>query len=152
MSNSGGEIEWSKTTQGWVLSAFFYGYLVSQVPCGILAGRFGGKRVMLYGVSLFGVTTLLVPLAARYEYKFSNNLSNFETIKRSCCSVRGRTHSSRPLMLYHIPIQMINWCHLSVPWQRTRRIFCQYVKISPCKCKNSSLMIKVDKTISILTE
>ena len=61
----GGEIEWDKTTQGWILSAFFYGYLVTQVPSGILAGRFGGKRVMLAGVSLFGATTVLVPVAAR---------------------------------------------------------------------------------------
>ena len=68
----GGEIEWDKTTQGWILSAFFYGYLVTQVPSGILAGRFGGKRVMLAGVSLFGATTVLVPVAAR--------LVNYNTI------------------------------------------------------------------------
>ena len=61
----GGEIEWDKPTQGWVLSSFFYGYIVTQVIGGYLSGRFGGKRVMLTGMLVYGVSTLLIPAAAR---------------------------------------------------------------------------------------
>ena len=64
-SDPGGEIEWDKTTQGWVLSAFFYGYLITQVPSGIIAGRYGGKRVVLVSLSLYSVTNMLIPVAAR---------------------------------------------------------------------------------------
>ena len=60
-----GDIEWDKTTQGWVLSSFFYGYIITQVPGGWLSGRFGGKRVMLIGLFIFGLVTVVLPFAAR---------------------------------------------------------------------------------------
>mgnify|MGYP001801869379 CR=1 FL=1 len=61
-----GEIEWNKTTQGWVLSAFYLGYLITQTFGGVLAGRYGGKLVFLCGQAVFTVSTLLTPLAARF--------------------------------------------------------------------------------------
>ena len=65
LQTSEGDIEWDKTQQGWILSAFFYGYLFTQVPGGIIAGRFGGKRVVLVCMSLYGVVTMLIHVAAR---------------------------------------------------------------------------------------
>ena len=64
----GGDIEWDKTTQGWVLSSFFYGYIVTQIPGGYLSGRFGGKRVMLVGMLVYALVTLLTPVAARWAH------------------------------------------------------------------------------------
>ena len=54
-----------KNIQGHILGSFFYGYLISQVPAGYMAGRYGGKLVLAvcYAVSTIG--TLLTPLAAR---------------------------------------------------------------------------------------
>ena len=49
---------------GWVLSAFFYGYLITQIPGGYLASRFGGRYVFGLGILLTSVLTLLTPLAA----------------------------------------------------------------------------------------
>ena len=49
---------------GWVLAAFFYGYLVTQIPGGWLAQRVGGKWVFGVGVVMTCVFTLLTPLAA----------------------------------------------------------------------------------------
>ena len=46
-----GEFEWTKEEIGLVLGAFFWGYMISQIPCGWLAGRIGGAKVM--GVFLF---------------------------------------------------------------------------------------------------
>lgn len=63
-----GPFVWEKSVQGHILGAFFYGYLVSQVPMGMLAGRIGGKWVMVgcLGVSTLGM--LLSPMAARIHW------------------------------------------------------------------------------------
>lgn len=52
---------WSR---GVVLSAFFYGYLVTQIPGGWLAPRYGGKRLFGIGVLATAVLTLATPIAA----------------------------------------------------------------------------------------
>ena len=49
---------------GWVLAAFFYGYLVTQIPGGLLAQRVGGKWVFGLGVLITSVLTTLTPFAA----------------------------------------------------------------------------------------
>ena len=40
-----GEFDWDKETQGIILGAFFWGYLLTQIPGGWLAERVGGKGV-----------------------------------------------------------------------------------------------------------
>jgi len=59
---------WEKRIQGHILGAFFYGYLVSQVPGGMLAERYGGKWVLAAFVCLSTVSTLLTPIAARFSF------------------------------------------------------------------------------------
>lgn len=49
--------------RGLVLSSFFWGYLWFQLPGGLLADRFGGKRILGAGVALWSVATFLTPLA-----------------------------------------------------------------------------------------
>ena len=49
---------------GWILASFFYGYLVTQVPGGWLATRFGGKYIFGIGIVMTSVLTLLTPIAA----------------------------------------------------------------------------------------
>ncbi|TDH68419.1 hypothetical protein CCR75_000148 [Bremia lactucae] len=52
----------SKKEQGEVLSAFFYGYMCTQIPGGYFAARYGAKIVLLSGVivwTLFDLSTLL---------------------------------------------------------------------------------------------
>lgn len=55
---------WDSETQGWILSSFFYGYIVTQVPGGYLAGRFGPKWLMGLGILGTVIFTLLTPVAA----------------------------------------------------------------------------------------
>ncbi|XP_064652399.1 sialin-like [Lineus longissimus] len=62
-----GEFNWSSTTTGVILGSFFYGYIVTQVPGGWIAARFGGKWVFGLGVLCTAVLTLVTPLAARYS-------------------------------------------------------------------------------------
>ena len=55
---------WSQTEKGLVLSAFFVGYLLFMFAAGLLADRFGGKRVLGYSVVSWSLLTLLTPPAA----------------------------------------------------------------------------------------
>ncbi|XP_030596756.1 sialin [Archocentrus centrarchus] len=57
---------WDSKTQGWLLGAFFFGYLCTQIPGGYLAGHYGGKIFLGLGVLGTAVLTLLTPLAAQW--------------------------------------------------------------------------------------
>ena len=61
-----GDIEWDKTTQGWILSAFYLGFGSTQAFGGILAGRYGGKLVLFSGQVILTIATILTPIAARF--------------------------------------------------------------------------------------
>ncbi|KAA0710345.1 Sialin H(+)/nitrate cotransporter H(+)/sialic acid cotransporter [Triplophysa tibetana] len=61
---------WTPQTQGWVLSAFFFGYLFTQIPGGYLSGRFGGKIFLGGGVLGTAALTLLTPLSAQFGPKW----------------------------------------------------------------------------------
>ncbi|XP_069106177.1 sialin-like isoform X2 [Argopecten irradians] len=56
--------DWDEATQGLILSSFFYGYALTQIPGGFLADKFGGKRLFGYGILITAVLSLLTPLAA----------------------------------------------------------------------------------------
>lgn len=55
---------WDKIQTGGVLSAFFYGYALTQLVGGRLADSFGGKRVLALGVLGWSLATFVTPLAA----------------------------------------------------------------------------------------
>jgi len=50
---------------GLILGAFFYGYLITQVPGGWLANKYGGKWVYSVGMLLCSFMTVLTPVAAK---------------------------------------------------------------------------------------
>jgi len=54
---------YSEAERGLVLSSFFWGYLWFQLPGGLFADRFGGKRVLGAGVALWSIATFLTPIA-----------------------------------------------------------------------------------------
>uniref|UniRef100_A0A665TKK1 Sialin n=1 Tax=Echeneis naucrates TaxID=173247 RepID=A0A665TKK1_ECHNA len=56
--------DWDSETQGWILGSFFYGYILTQIPGGYLAGRFGPKWLMGFGILGTVIFTLLTPVAA----------------------------------------------------------------------------------------
>ena len=55
---------WDKIREGGVLSAFFYGYALTQLLGGRLADRVGGKPVLLFGVLAWSLATFVTPEAA----------------------------------------------------------------------------------------
>lgn len=60
-----GEFVWDEATQGLILSSFFWGYVVMQVPGGLLAERFGGKAALGFGMLTSTLATLATPFVAR---------------------------------------------------------------------------------------
>lgn len=58
------EFQWSQSTQGWILSCFYIGYLVTQFLGGYLADRYGGKLILGIGVVWWSLFTILTPPAA----------------------------------------------------------------------------------------
>jgi ACS family sodium-dependent inorganic phosphate cotransporter len=58
---------WSQTQKGLVLASFFIGYLLFMFPAGLIANRFGGKRVLSVAVLTWSIFTLLTPLAASFS-------------------------------------------------------------------------------------
>ena len=63
-----GPFVWEKSIQGHILGSFFYGYLISQIPGGLLAERFGAKWIMAGFLGLSTVATLLTPIASHVHY------------------------------------------------------------------------------------
>ncbi|KAJ8889674.1 hypothetical protein PR048_009175 [Dryococelus australis] len=63
------DMDWDSKTQGVMHSAFFYGFMVSQVPGGWLAGRYGGCRLFGLAIGLASLLTLLTPLVARVDVR-----------------------------------------------------------------------------------
>ncbi|GBN88706.1 Putative inorganic phosphate cotransporter [Araneus ventricosus] len=60
----GEQYNWDSKAQGIILGSFFYGYIITQLPGGILSERFGGKWLYGGGCLVTAVFSLLTPLAA----------------------------------------------------------------------------------------
>jgi MFS family permease len=60
-----GEFVWPDTTQEAIMNAFYWGYVVTQVPSGWLAQRYGGKRVFGFMLLASSLSSALIPAAAR---------------------------------------------------------------------------------------
>lgn len=60
-----GEFLWSTSLQGYILSSFFYGYVITQIPFGLLAKRYGAMKFLGWGMLINSVFAFLVPIAAR---------------------------------------------------------------------------------------
>lgn len=59
-----GRFDWDEETQGLILSSFFWGYVITHLPGGMLAEKFGGKYALGLGILSTAIFTLLTPLAA----------------------------------------------------------------------------------------
>lgn len=57
--------KWSQEDQGVILSSFFWGYFITQIPGGILSQRYGGKYVFMLGILFSAVCSLLTPNVVR---------------------------------------------------------------------------------------
>ena len=56
--------DWDEKTQGEILSSFYYGYILTHLPGGVLSQRFGGKHTMGIGILSTAIFTLMTPYVA----------------------------------------------------------------------------------------
>ncbi|CAH0579081.1 unnamed protein product [Chrysodeixis includens] len=57
--------EWSEATQGLILGSFYYGYVLTHIPGGMLAERYGGKWVLGGGLLSTAICTIITPITVK---------------------------------------------------------------------------------------
>jgi ACS family sodium-dependent inorganic phosphate cotransporter len=62
------KLNWNEQETGMVLSALYWSSWITELPGGLVAQRFGGCRVLSFGVLLAGLLNLAFPLACRVHY------------------------------------------------------------------------------------
>ncbi|KAK5646079.1 hypothetical protein RI129_004543 [Pyrocoelia pectoralis] len=62
------EFNWDSKTQGFVLSSFFYGYILTQLIGGWLATKFGGKQIFGIGIAVTAALTVITPFVAKQSF------------------------------------------------------------------------------------
>jgi MFS family permease len=55
----GKDLNLDTTQQGLIISAFFIGYAAFQIPGGLLADKFGSRKIMAIGIAWWSVFTSL---------------------------------------------------------------------------------------------
>nr|CAH7726653.1 unnamed protein product [Callosobruchus chinensis] len=53
--------DWDEKTQGLILSSFYWGYVISHLPGGIMSEKFGGKYSLGLGILSTAIFTLITP-------------------------------------------------------------------------------------------
>src|SRR3984957_6904584 len=61
-----GELGLSGTQLGFLLSVFYYSYVLAMVPAGWLSERYGAQRVLAAGIAIWSVATLLTGFATGF--------------------------------------------------------------------------------------
>ncbi|XP_071109650.1 uncharacterized transporter slc-17.2-like isoform X1 [Haliotis cracherodii] len=110
LSTEHAEFYWSKAEQSGMLSAYFYGYMVIQIPGGWLAGRHGGKNVMFFGMLIGSIASLLLPIGAR-------------TSKYLVYVLRGLVGISQGVYLFSMHTMWGKW---APPLERTKLLAVAY--------------------------
>lgn len=62
-----GHLVWDTDLQAIILSGFFYGYCITQIPIGILAKRYGSLYFLGVGMLINSVFAFFVPIAADHS-------------------------------------------------------------------------------------
>jgi ACS family D-galactonate transporter-like MFS transporter len=60
----------SPVERGWLHSAFFWSYLVLQIPSGWLVDRFGAKRMLAFGFVIWSLTSAATGLSTTFTALF----------------------------------------------------------------------------------
>lgn len=63
VNSTSGTYHWDESLQGIILSSFYWGYVLTHIPGGLLAEKFGGKYSLGLGILSTAIFTLLTPLA-----------------------------------------------------------------------------------------
>lgn len=61
-----GTYDWSESVQGVILSSFYWGYIITHIPGGMLVEKLGGKITFLAGIAATSILTFLTPASIAY--------------------------------------------------------------------------------------
>lgn len=64
-------LHWSDYQKGFLLSSFFWGYSVGQIPCTLIAQKYGHKYTFGLAVLLSSLITLLLPAACTISFGYA---------------------------------------------------------------------------------
>lgn len=65
-TTSTGELfNWDQERQGLILASFYWGYILTHIPGGILSAKIGGKYTLFLGAAIATICTLITPYAIR---------------------------------------------------------------------------------------
>lgn len=67
-SQYGPRFNWTAADQSLLLGSYFWGYLFTALPGGMLAERFGGRSVVGWSLASSAVLTAGVPVAASWSF------------------------------------------------------------------------------------
>lgn len=56
------EFDWDEKHRSYIISSFYWGYVLTQLPAGYLAARMGVKLMMLLSILCCTICTLIIPL------------------------------------------------------------------------------------------
>ncbi|KAL1502126.1 hypothetical protein ABEB36_007318 [Hypothenemus hampei] len=68
VNDYGGTLDWSSPVQSYVLTSFYWAYIVSQVVGGLATQKLGTKRVFGYAQLITALSSLSIPSAAETHY------------------------------------------------------------------------------------
>lgn len=57
---------WSSTESATILSSFFWGYTIMQIPSGYIAAFWSAQKLLSFGLLLCGILNILTPTLAHY--------------------------------------------------------------------------------------
>ncbi|XP_055919115.1 putative inorganic phosphate cotransporter [Eupeodes corollae] len=60
------EFDWDEKQRSYIISAFYWGYVLTQLPAGYIGSRVGVKMIMLLSVLCCSICTLLTPLSVNW--------------------------------------------------------------------------------------
>eukprot|EP01084_Bolivina_argentea_P037702 69714_1 len=85
------EFQWSSTTQGFILSAFYIGYGIGNTIGGILSSKFGGKIILMFSILCTAILTLFIPFSTSlsFQYDFNLNCKCLHSISSDWCFSNG---------------------------------------------------------------
>ena len=93
-----------------MLSSFFYGYIITQLPGGFIATRLSGKHVFGLGVLLTALLTLLTPIAAVTDIRLLIALRVVEGFCEVWLSACVYTHNFGLHVLLHMWFECMFVC------------------------------------------
>jgi ACS family sodium-dependent inorganic phosphate cotransporter len=74
---------WSENDLGMVLSSYYWGYSLGQVPSILIAEKFGGKLTLGIGVFIPSLLNFLVPTCSKFSVSYTVTLQALIGIAQS---------------------------------------------------------------------